>query len=337
MRSARTMMRTPSTLRMYAALVAAISTACLMALLATAVKPAEAAFPGQNGKIAFTHYYRTDCGYYGCGSDSDIYTVKQNGSSLTALTKGAREDDLPAWSASGKKLAFNRGSHLYKMNANGSGLTPFINEGEQVRGGNATWSPDGTKIAFVGYFYIYIMDLLHPENPPWQLTNSMHVDSDPAWSPDGSKIAFSRSYVIEVIPGHFQCCQAPDIYTIDVSAFESESNPALRLTDTPKVGENSPSWAPLGNRIAFDRIDRRQNIDYDIYSMRSDGSDELRLTNNGAVDYQPAYSPTGRKIAFSSNRKGGYEIYVMDFDGTDQKRVTFSKGGDYEPDWQPLP
>jgi Tol biopolymer transport system component len=38
--------------------------------------------------------------------------------------------------------------------------------------------------------------------------------------------------------------------------------------------------------------------------MTDDGSDETRLTNNDANDFEPGWSPDGEKIAFSSFRDG---------------------------------
>ena len=49
--------------------------------------------------------------------------------------------------------------------------------------------------------------------------------------------------------------------------------------------------------------------------MNADGTSQTRLTNNPASDYDPAYSPTAQKIAFTSKRDGNDEIYVMNADG----------------------
>jgi dipeptidyl aminopeptidase/acylaminoacyl peptidase len=57
----------------------------------------------------------------------------------------------------------------------------------------------------------------------------------------------------------------------------------------------------------------------EIYVMNSDGTNQTRLTNNSATDYEPTFSPDGSKIAFTSNRDGNDEIYVMNSDGTNQR------------------
>ncbi|MQF48280.1 hypothetical protein FIM08_00005 [SAR202 cluster bacterium AC-647-N09_OGT_505m] len=71
---------------------------------------------------------------------------------------------------------------------------------------------------------------------------------------------------------------------------------------------------------------------YDIYVIYADGSGQTRLTTNPAVDNDPAWSPDGSKIAFSSQRDGHPEIYVMNADGTGQTRLTYSNKS-YTPAW----
>ncbi|MBA4065769.1 MAG: hypothetical protein C0501_19030 [Isosphaera sp.] len=56
--------------------------------------------------------------------------------------------------------------------------------------------------------------------------------------------------------------------------------------------------------------------------MSPDGGDIRRLTKSPGIDGQPAFSPDGKQIAFTSNRDLNYEIYVMNADGTNVRRVT---------------
>ena len=67
--------------------------------------------------------------------------------------------------------------------------------------------------------------------------------------------------------------------------------------------------------------------------MNAAGSGQTRLTNNAAVDWEPAYSPDDSKIAFISYRDGNYEIYVMDADGSSQTRLPSNSADDMYPDW----
>ncbi len=87
------------------------------------------------------------------------------------------------------------------------------------------------------------------------------------------------------------------------------------------------------SRIVF-RSDR--DGDFEIYTMKPDGSELRRLTNNAAYDDFPVWSPDGRKIAFVSDRDGEPEIYRMDADGSRVRRLTTDDGPvNAFPAWSP--
>jgi Tol biopolymer transport system component len=93
----------------------------------------------------------------------------------------------------------------------------------------------------------------------------------------------------------------------------------------------APAAAAVTGKIAF----ASYPTGWEIYIMNQDGSGLSRLTNNTVNDYDPAWSPNGTKIAFSSRRDGNDEIYVMNRDGSDQTRLTDDPAWDQDPDWSP--
>src|ERR671928_598833 len=74
---------------------------------------------------------------------------------------------------------------------------------------------------------------------------------------------------------------------------------------------------------------------FEIYTMRADGSDTRRLTNNAAFDAGPTFSPDGKRIAFVSHRDGNYEIYLMNADGTGPRNLTRHPAKDNYATWSP--
>jgi TolB protein len=60
------------------------------------------------------------------------------------------------------------------------------------------------------------------------------------------------------------------------------------------------------------------------------------LTANTFAYYDAAWSPDGRRIAFSNDRDGNREIYVMNADGSEVRRLTNSLGVDFAPSWRPI-
>jgi len=93
-----------------------------------------------------------------------------------------------------------------------------------------------------------------------------------------------------------------------------------------------PAAAVDSGKIAF--VSSRDGNN-EIYVMNPDGSNIIRLTNNPAADFTPAWSPDGTKIAFASNRDGNSKIYVMNTDGSSPTRLTNEQADDYDPAWSP--
>jgi Tol biopolymer transport system component len=79
----------------------------------------------------------------------------------------------------------------------------------------------------------------------------------------------------------------------------------------------------------------------DVYTVDNDGSNFTNLTPNTSesVDGEPAWSPDGTKIAFSSDRasafRGNTDIWVMNADGSNPVRLTSSRAKEEWPAWSP--
>ena len=70
-------------------------------------------------------------------------------------------------------------------------------------------------------------------------------------------------------------------------------------------------------RIAFSYLG-------DIWTANEDGTALQRITDNGAREVYPRFSPDGRWIAFSSNRYGNYDVFVVPVSGGTPKRSRFT-------------
>ena len=230
------------------------------------------------------------------------------------------------WSPDGSRIAYVSSAdeigrppyHIAVMNTWGNNIEQ-LTEG-RVRHYYPTWSPDGKQIAFIATrdfeggtpLAIFVMNSDGSEQR--QLTPYAYYN-ELSWSPDGARIAYSIFNAIVV-----------------VSADGTEYQ---QLTD--QWTDSFPVWSPDGEYIAFQSTRDNPSQYFDIYVMRSDGTDVRRLTNSPAHDRQPSWSPDGKKIIFESNRDSSdvaiYHLYIMNADGTEQERLMEMEGN--SPVWRP--
>jgi Tol biopolymer transport system component len=98
------------------------------------------------------------------------------------------------------------------------------------------------------------------------------------------------------------------------------------------VGQDSPK---SDGRIVF--VSNTRTGQYEIFSIRPDGSEEKQITKSGGWKESPACSPDGSRIAFSWAEKinDDAKIYVMDADGSNVKKLNTHEGVDESPSWSP--
>jgi TolB protein len=148
----------------------------------------------------------------------------------------------------------------------------------------------------------------------------------PSVAPGGGSAAFQRAAGEQGRPG------LPFIYVIPLDG----SRPERRLTGGT-APEMDPGWSPDGRRIAFAR---RVRGSFDLFSVRTGGSGERRLTNTPGVDEtSPAWSPDGSRIAFSRYEagleRGSGDLWTADPSGRRQRRLLGDEHDYAWPAWSP--
>lgn len=232
-----------------------------------------------------------------------VAVIERGASSQSASPVPATRVSGSAATAS-SKVAFIREPYsggyrgvLWIMNADGSEQRKLAPADHGMR-----WSPDGQKIAYT-YFgddgsHVYVMNADGSEQQ--RLASGGSWDGGLSWSPDGRKIAFVR-----YLPSALRDTE------IDVMNADGSERRGL----TSDAWGSELAWSPLGDKIAFVR---RRDGNLEIYVMSPDGSEQRRLTRNAVGDWEPVWSPDGRRIAFVRN----WQLYVMNADGGGQRRLT---------------
>ena len=287
--------------------------ATLAAVTSLGLVPDAPAAVGPDGRIAFQS--RAD-------GDWDVYVMDADGTGVVNLTDGpgGPDDAAPDWSPDGTRIAYTTapprgddGPEIWVMDADGGAKQQLTD----TSGGDATtgprWSPDGTRIAYT----------LHPSGSsdsdvytmaadgsdkvdvtsPWEVLG--YGDYEPTWSPDGQRLVFS---------GVREGDDGGGAYEIIVANADGSGQQGIGGVLDHSGEVRWPSFSPDGQKIAYARYEFF-TFDWDVWVMNPDGSGKENLTQSGAFDAFPSWSPDGTRIVFSSNRSGGtdLQLYTIPF------------------------
>jgi Tol biopolymer transport system component len=143
------------------------------------------------------------------------------------------------------------------------------------------------------------------------------------WSPDHTRLAFGVMSTSATGEG-------------GIAVVNADGSDFRVIARGPNQSVN-PTWSPDGQTIAFETS---RNRDFEIYSVRADGTQLRNLTNaQQAEDRMPAWS--GSTIAFISNRDRtrrdlyGYALYTMSPDGSKLRKQAFDLHPNSPLAWSP--
>lgn len=261
----------------------------------------------------------------------DIVLVRPDGGELRRIASSEGKDWYPRFSPDGAWILFesSRASFrdLYKVPVAGGEVVRLTDNPE----GNfdPAWSPDGKQIAFAssrfGQLDVFVMDADGANQR--RLTQHPGDSIKPAWSPDGRFIAFvsgrdGRDDLFVIRP------DGEGIRNLTAGLTRPPEGPALKLGAEV---EESFAWHPKAPRVAFTlRIPRRSAR---IYVADAASGALTPLSEETALDNEPAWSPDGEHLAFTATVEGQPDVWIMRADGRRRTRLTSGEGGAWLPRW----
>jgi Tol biopolymer transport system component len=256
-----------------------------------------------------------------CEYDSEIYTINDDGTDLALFINPQSMN--PVWSPDGKKILFTIFEKqpyqiwgiyfLASINSDGSDKRKI----SDYFAWKYDWSPDSEHIGFTCFENekgdVCTMD---PNG-----TNAVHLTGDPSfdmfiqWSPDGKQILYKSDQE----GGEY------GTYIMDANG----GNPKKLIQKDESTSDER--FSPDGKKILY-----VYRYFTNIFSINSDGSGDIQLTDHPGPDVCPIWSPDGEKIVYITQRNGPREIFLMNADGSDQKLLAWM-GGEYDicPVWVP--
>lgn len=219
-----------------------------------------------------------------------------------------------------------------------AGGEPIVMTAPKVSSSHPRWSPDGKYLAFLskrgeGKTQVWLLNRMGGEAE--QLTETIQDVDDFSWSPD------SKQMVLVL--------QDPSPEELEEAKAKEKEKPGSEAKDKDAKSGKPKTPRPLvidRYRFKTDTIgylDRRRTH---LYVLDIATKSVTQVTSGDFDDEQPAWSPDGKQLAFTSNRSTpdpdrtyDSNIWVVAADNTDKgahlTQVTTNPGEDAEPSWSP--
>jgi Tol biopolymer transport system component len=207
----------------------------------------------------------------------------------------------------GYEWDFNEHMDIFEANPDGSQLRRLTDaQGYDAEG---SYSPDGTQIVFTSDrdddLEIYVMNA--DGSNQRRLTHGKGYDGGAFFSPDAKTILYRGDR------------RDDGKQNLQIRIIGSDGGNDRAITDNP-IFNWCPFWHPSGRYFIFTQTDhgafaRGERPNYDLFLMKTEGGEAVRITFDPAFDGLPVFSPDGRQVMWTSRRNGLAEaqIFIADY------------------------
>lgn len=285
-------------------------------------------FPRFSPDGSFLLFIRTE------GQIASLYRVPVLGGDVRKVAEDVRSAD---WSPDGKQLVFIRwesvqgilDSHFLTVNPDGSVIQELaVIRQKQLH--SPRWSPDGrfvvaTVLVQGNYGSRDAIAMIDVQTKKTKWILSAFSPTAAVWSGNKNQIAY---FVPET----------------GVALFQLRGDSTLFLQDVETGKREAVFWAQSAGEImdiagkggiVMHSASLRENLREVFLDGKKNALTTSWLTRGNSCNRQPAYSPDGRSILFSSNMTGNLDLWEVSVESRGLRRITEDATEDWDPAFSP--
>jgi Tol biopolymer transport system component len=265
-----------------------------------------------------------------------LFKVPVVGGEPRKVIDDARDGD---WSPDGERIVFLRSSRQNELGSVEIGIVDASGQGSRIIGSIeaarldfARWSPDGSTIAITragaenSPNSMLLVDVddgalrSMPPPPPAGLLSAA------AWSGRGASLvyAMSESFISNAVGAS----------SGRIVRQEIASGRADTLMWLPAGSDVIDIFGP-GSLLLGSRTTRQNLLELPLDERAAPSAGKRWLTHGNSIDRQPAFSPDGEWVIFSSNRSGNLDLYKASTSTGAIRRITEDDADDWDPAFTP--
>jgi len=265
-----------------------------------------------------------------------VWYLDVDSGAMHQVTKNSANEFAPTWSPTGQEIAFvssrQSGPGVYAIRPDGSAEHQMAAVAGATSGfgranvGSPAWSPDGKKVLYT---------VVANQQASLMLNDQKVVTGEDVFPFRAQWV--SPTEFIYVANGKIQrrsltaSAGTPIAFTANLRVRQANYARKPRdfssLAPRKALGIVRPVISPNGKQVAFVAVG-------DVWIMDI-GSKPKRLTNDTSAKTDPAWSPDGSKLVYSSDRSGSFNLWMRDLKTGAEKQVTDKANAEYAASFSP--